>query len=107
MKNTLTILGFLVVFPAAALADDDCFVPMADWQPRDAVARLAEENGWTVRRIKIDDGCYEIDGSDTEGRRIEVTIHPGTLEVIEVEYEDDDDRGNRDRDHDRDGADDD
>ena len=39
MKKTLTILGFLAVFPAGvALADDDCFVPMADWQPRDAVA---------------------------------------------------------------------
>jgi hypothetical protein len=46
------------------VADDDCFVPMADWQPRDAVARLAEGNGWSVRRIKIDDGCYEIDGRD-------------------------------------------
>ena len=92
MKKTLTILGFLAVLPAgAALADDDCFVPMADWQPREAVARLAEENGWTVRRIKIDDGCYEIDGSDAEGRRIEVTVHPATLEVIEIEYEDDDD----------------
>ena len=42
MKKTLTIIGFLAVFPAgAALADDDCFVPMADWQPHDAVARLA------------------------------------------------------------------
>lgn len=30
MKKTLTIIGFLAVFPAgAALADDDCFVPMA------------------------------------------------------------------------------
>ncbi len=58
MKKTLTIIGFLAVFPAgAALADDDCFVPMADWQPRDAVAMLAEENGWTVRRIKIDDAA--------------------------------------------------
>ncbi len=104
MKKTLTILGFLAVLPAAALADDDCFVPMADWQPRDAVARMAEENGWTVRRIKIDDGCYEIDGTDAEGRRIEVTLHPGTLEVIEIEYEDDDDRRDRDRDRDRDQA---
>lgn len=92
MKKTLTILGFLAVFPAGvALADDDCFVPMADWQTRDAVARLAEENGWTVRWIKIDDGCYEIDGRDAEGRRIEVTLDPGTLQVIEFEYEDDDD----------------
>ncbi|GAA0283771.1 PepSY domain-containing protein [Rhodovulum strictum] len=98
MRKTLTILGILVLMPAGmALADDDCFVPMADWQPRDAVARLAEENGWTVRRIKIDDGCYEIDGTDAEGRRIEVTVDPATLEVIEFEYEDDDDRRHRDR----------
>lgn len=92
MMRTVTILGFLALLPAGvALADDDCFVPMAEWHPREAVARLAEENGWTPRRIRIDDGCYEIDGRDAQGRRIEVTIHPGTLEVIEFEYEDEDD----------------
>lgn len=92
MKKTLTMLAFLAVIPAGtALADDDCFVPMADWQPREAVARLADENGWIVRRIKIDDGCYEIDGSDAEGRQIEVTVHPSTLQVIEFEYEDEGD----------------
>jgi hypothetical protein len=102
MKKALTILGLLAVFPAgAALADDDCFVPMADWQPRDAVARLAEEHGWSVRRIKIDDGCYEIDGRDADGRRIEVTVHPATLQVIEVDYEDDGDHRRRDREHGR------
>ncbi len=103
MKKTLTILGFLAVLPAGmALAEDDCFVPMTDWQPRDAVARLAEENGWTVRRIKIDDGCYEIKGRDAEGRPIEVTVNPATLEVMEFEYEDDvDDHPRRDRKGDR------
>lgn len=89
MKKTLTILAFLAAVPARmAQADDDCFVPMADWQPRQAVARLAADNGWTVRRIKIDDGCYEIDGTDAEGRRIEVKVHPGTLRVIEIEHDD-------------------
>ncbi|MCB8836299.1 PepSY domain-containing protein [Aurantimonas sp. VKM B-3413] len=106
MKKTLTILGFLAVFPAGvARADDDCFVPMADWQPRDAVAQLAEKNRWTVRRIKIDDGCYEINGQDAEGRRIEARIHPATLQVIKLKYDHhddrydnhDDDRSRRDR----------
>ena len=97
MGKSLPILGLLAVFAAgAALADDDCFAPLADWRPRDAVARLAAENGWTVRRIKVDDGCYEIDGVDAQGRRIEVTVHPATLRVIEVEYEDEDrPRGDR------------
>ncbi len=89
MRKTLTILALLVVVPAgAALADDDCLVPMADWQPREAVARLAAEKGWQVRRIKIDDGCYEIDGRDAKGQPIEVKLHPGTLQILELEYED-------------------
>lgn len=96
MKKTLTILGFLVAFPAGvAQAGRDCHVPMADWHPRDAVARLAVEKGWTVRRIKIDDGCYEIKGRDAAGRQIEVTVDPATLEVIELEYEDGDNASHR------------
>ena len=92
MKKTLAILSFLAVVPAgAAFADDDCFVPMANWQPRDAVQALADQNGWKVRRIKIDDGCYEVDGRDAKGRRIEATIHPATLQVLELEYKDKDD----------------
>jgi hypothetical protein len=95
MKRALTMIGLAALLPVGAvgtaLAGDDCFAPMADWRPREAVARLAEENGWTVRRIKIDDGCYEIDGRDAGGRRIEVKVHPATLQVIEFEFEDDDD----------------
>jgi hypothetical protein len=98
MRKTLTILAFLATLPAgAALADDDCFVPMADWQPREAVAQFATAQGWDVRRIRIDDGCYEIDGRDAEGRAIEVKLHPGTLQIVEFEFEDDDDGRERER----------
>lgn len=90
MIKTLTMLACLTCLSAQPVhASDECFVPMSDWQPRDAVARLAGQSGWTVRRIKIDDGCYEIDGRDAQGRRIEVTLHPQTLRVIDLEYDDD------------------
>ena len=49
---------------------------------------MAEAQGWTVRRIKIDDGCYEVDGQDAEGRAIEVKLDPASLEVVEFEFED-------------------
>ena len=88
MRKTLTIMAFLAAMPAgAALAEEGCFVPMSDWQPREAVAKLAEDKGWTVRRIKIDDGCYEIDAKDSDGKRIEATVHPATLEVLKIEQE--------------------
>lgn len=92
MKKILTTLAFLTALPASvALADDDdCFVPMADWQPREAVAQLVTDKDWTLRRLKIDDGCYKIHGRDAEGRQIEVTIHPQTLQILELEYEDED-----------------
>jgi hypothetical protein len=82
------LLATLGASPAAA--DDDCSVPMADWQPRHAVERMAEAQGWSVRRIKIDDGCYEVDGRDAEGRAIDVTLDPATLAIIEVENEGED-----------------
>ena len=81
------ILLVLTLACGPAAADSYCRVPLADWQPREAVAKLAQDRGWTVRRIKIDDGCYEIDGRDAQGHRIEVTVHPATLDVISIERE--------------------
>lgn len=74
-----------------AFAGDDCRVPKADWQPREAVQAMAEAQGWTVRRIKTDDGCYEVKGRDAQGRQIEAKLDPATLKVVEIEYDDDDD----------------
>jgi hypothetical protein len=104
MRKALTILAVLAALPGGvARADDDCLVPMADWKPREAVELLAAESGWEVRRIRIDDGCYEITGRDAAGRAIEVKVHPGTLELVEFEYEEEE----VDEDHDDESQDDD
>ena len=91
MRKTLTMPAILALClglsAGAALAEEGCFAPMGEWQPREAVVKLAKAKGWTVRRIKIDDGCYEIDGKDQAGQRIEVIVHPATLEVLEIEHE--------------------
>ncbi len=93
MKKILSLASVLVALSAGspAYADDDCYVPMSKWQPRDAVRSMAKAKGWDVRRIKIDDGCYEIKGYDASGREIEVKIDPATMAVVKFEYEDDDD----------------
>ncbi|MEC5325693.1 PepSY domain-containing protein [Aurantimonas sp. A3-2-R12] len=98
MKKSLmaaALLSGVVATGSAYADDDDCNVPMASWQPREAVQKMAEAQGWTVRRIKTDDGCYEIDGRDAKGREIEVTVDPGTLAIVGTEYDDEDDAGNR------------
>jgi hypothetical protein len=95
----------LAVVSAPALAGDDCAVPMTDWQPREAVVKLAAEQGWALRRIRIDDGCYEVIGRDAQGRFIEVKLDPATLAVIELEVEDDHEEDQKDE-HEEDGHDD-
>jgi hypothetical protein len=111
VKTTLLIsavlLGALasgiVLAPGVTLAgDDDCKVPMAQWQPREAVEQMARARGWTVGRIKIDDGCYEIRGQDESGRTIEVKVDPASLTVIRVKqksgkHDGDRDEGSRNR----------
>lgn len=94
MKKRILIMAVIAGLAGAGGAafadDDDCQVPMDRWQPRAAVQQLAQAQGWQVDRIKIDDGCYEIDGRDAQGRAIEVKLHPGTLRIVEFEFEDED-----------------
>lgn len=97
MRKSLAILTFFGPLTAAgvAWADDDCSVPMAQWQPRTTVETMAQAQGWTVRRIKIDDGCYELEGRDAEGREIEATVDPATLAIMRIEREEQDDERSR------------
>tara|TARA_B110000503_G_C7168525_1_gene423130 strand:- start:4080 stop:4394 length:315 start_codon:yes stop_codon:yes gene_type:complete len=92
MKLFIPLMSFAswLLVATSTLADVRCAVPMADWQPRDAIAQLAAQKGWTVRRIKIDDGCYEVSGWDAQGQRIEVKIHPATLGLMADGPDDDD-----------------
>ena len=89
MTRFLIILICSTMIAGAAQADRRCSVAMTEWQPRAKVAELAAETGWTVRRIRIDDGCYQIIGTDAKGKKIVVKINPATLEIVQSGSEDD------------------
>lgn len=81
-------------FAAPVFADDDeCEVPMANWQPRAAIMQLAQEKGWVVRRIKIEEGCYAVYAREPDGRPVEIHLNPSTLEVLRIERESKEDHG--------------
>ena len=71
-----------------AWADDDCDAPVDRWQSREAVRQMAVKQGWQIQRLKIDDGCYEILGTDTQGRNFKAKIDPETLKVLKVKQAD-------------------
>lgn len=109
MKKHMLLGALLAAFGAAGMAhadDDDCQAAMERWQPREAVQRALQERGWQVGRIKIDDGCYEVRGTDGQGAGFSAKLDPATLEVVEMKRrdrraddddddDDDDDRGGR------------
>ena len=92
------LLALTGVSPAMA-DDDDCHVPMSQWQPREAVQKMAEARGWQVNRIRIDDGCYQIRGIDENGRPFKAKIDPATLSIVKMKrkdrHDDDHTRGRR------------
>lgn len=100
MKHILfASLLFAAAGPGLAMADDDCHVSMTQWQPREAVEKMAETRGWQVSRIKIDDGCYQVRGLDETGQAFKAKIDPETLSVVNMKRKDrhDDDDGPREQ----------
>ncbi|GAB4223680.1 MAG: PepSY domain-containing protein [Kiloniellaceae bacterium] len=77
-----TALATAVLTSGAALAGDKCNVPQAEWQPKQALQQKLEGEGWQIRKLKVDDGCYEVYGTDARGKRMEVYFDPRTFAVV-------------------------
>jgi hypothetical protein len=61
------------------------------------VRQMAAAQGWQIQRLKIDDGCYEIRGTDAQGRGFKARLDPETLKVLKLKPEE----PRRSRDHER------
>lgn len=53
-----------------------------NWQPREKLEKQLKDKNWQVRRIKVDNGCYEVYAVNDKGKRVEVYFHPVTLEAV-------------------------
>src|SRR5690606_38980101 len=77
MRTTFAMLALLTALPAtAAFAGETCNVPPQQRQSFEALGRLAGDFGWTIDRMKIDDGCYELRVTDASGNVLKVKIDP-------------------------------
>lgn len=76
---------------APALADDDrrCATGTGEWMNVQAITARAEKEGYTVREVERDDGCYEIKGVDAKGQKVEARFNPYSGELVKVERDDD------------------
>ena len=76
---TLALLGATV---GAVIADDRCSVPLSEWQPKSALQQKLTAEGWTILRLRSDDGCYKVVARDATGRTLEARFDPATLERV-------------------------
>ena len=86
MNFTKTLAALAVLAMATpSFAADTCNVATDKAQPKETLKTQLEKDGWTVRQIKDDQGCYEVYASKADGTRMEKLFDPGTLEMLDVE----------------------
>ena len=87
MKPIILVIAvlFSLLLSGVALADTNCVDPVADWKPREVLQRQLEQRGWSIQRIKVDDGCYEVRGVDHRGNKFKAIYAPASLRILKLE----------------------
>ena len=75
--------------PFAAQASDKCGdVPQDQWLSIEQVRAKATELGYDVRKVKVEDGCYDAYAIDKNGNRVEAYFDPATGEIVKTKTDD-------------------
>lgn len=88
MQKIIIALTLAAGFDGTALASEQCNAAMADWQPREALQTKLEGEGWEVRSIKTEDGCYEAYAINADGKKVEAYFNPQTFQSVDMKIED-------------------
>lgn len=90
MKRVLAgfvTLGAIAMANTTMAGTDLCNLPMTEWQKPETLRVKLVADGWQIKRIKTDDGCYEVYAITAEGKRIEAYFNPVTFDMVKVEEE--------------------
>ena len=77
----------------SAYAGAKCTAPEAEWQPQAALETKLKADGWDVRSIKVEDGCYEAYAIDPDGNKVEAYFDPKSFGRVDATGADDEDEG--------------
>ena len=84
MKTMLALATLAVVAVGPAYAAGKCAAgPKSEWQPKSALESQLQTEGFTVKQIKIESGCYEVYATDKGGKRVNMAYNAQTLEKLD------------------------
>jgi hypothetical protein len=88
LNNKIIALMCALGFSGAAMASAKCTAhPKEEWiKESDARAKL-EEQGYKIKKFKVDGNCYEIYGHNKEGKKVEIYYDTQTLDVVKSEID--------------------
>lgn len=82
--SAAALVAALIAAPAISHADDvHCTnAPQSQWRSMADAKSAAEQLGYQVRGVKIEDSCFEVKGLSKSGRRTELYMDPVSLKVV-------------------------
>jgi hypothetical protein len=84
MKFASALAAIALVASGPALAQGKCSgAPKANWQPKSALESQLRADGYKVRQIKTEGGCYEVYATDKGGNRANMAFNAETLEKLD------------------------
>jgi len=84
MKSLFALTALAVAVASPALAADKCSnAPKSQWQPKSALESQLHADGYKVRQIKIESGCYEVYATDRDGKRANMAFNAETLKKLD------------------------
>jgi hypothetical protein len=80
----LSMASFHVVASApAALAGADCAShPKSEWISEADMKKRLVEQGYEIKKFKIDGNCYEIYGNNKDGKKVEIYFDTKTGDIV-------------------------
>jgi hypothetical protein len=77
-------LSLAVLAAGPALAAGQCSKsPKDKWQTKSTLEKKLADEGFKVRQIKTEGGCYEVYATDKSGKRANMAYNAETLDKLE------------------------
>lgn len=85
MKLLFVLLALL---PLQVLASADCPVyPKEEWAPESTLKQALLDEGYSIKKFKVDGNCYEMYGRNKQGKKVEIYFDTKTLAIIKAEVQ--------------------
>lgn len=80
MKPIFAVFAFSLM-SSTAMAAPHCDAPKEKWQPKDALQKKLEGEGWKIKKIKTENECYEVYATKASGEKLERFFDPATFKA--------------------------